>query len=338
MKKNIKKMAVIALAGVLAAGSALTASAESIEQGQWSQGTGDHASDWWFKLNADGSRFLANTWYWIKDADGVIRCYYFDANGWMVKDMTMEDGSVDAEGHYIQNGVVVTADESKPYATATVLQEAAPVAVVASNASVTTLSSATVGNPEAAGATSVMVIKSKSGKKAGGTVKNPIKGSGQGDNPGSATFALDYENASISGTTVTNNWANYSINLGRTVHPENTGSGTDWYVEDGTAELINTYIALDKYTAGNTSLDAFIGSYLADARGYKGGSLDGSVTLGAYNFVRLTKVKKTPYGDMYDHAYIRQIEGTNYAQILSVEQNGDSQDFLGALQTMARVR
>ena len=34
MKKNFKKMAVIALAGVLAAGSALSANAASIAQGQ----------------------------------------------------------------------------------------------------------------------------------------------------------------------------------------------------------------------------------------------------------------------------------------------------------------
>ena len=195
-----------------------------------------------------------------------------------------------------------------------------------------------VGNPDAAGTSSVMVIKAKSGTHKGGGYKTPIKASGQGDSPVNVTFTLPYENASVSGTTVTNNWANYSMNLGRQVQVENTGSGTDWFVEDENAVLINSYIALDKYTAGNTSLDSFISSYMADTRGFKNSSRDGSVNLGAYSFVRLTRTVKTPYGDMYDHAYIRQIEGTNFAQVLVVEQNGDNQDFMGALQTIARVR
>ena len=338
MKKNIKKMAVIALAGVLAAGSALTANAASIAQGQWSQGTDENAGKWWFKLNAEGTQFLANTWYWIKDTDGVIRCYYFDANGWMATDVTMEDGTVDADGHYVENGVVVTADESKDYATATVFAEA--TAAVETPASVGTyvVGGGQVGNPDAAGTSSVMVIKAKSGAHKGGGYKTPIKASGLGDSPVNAAFTLPYENASVSGTTVTNNWANYSMNLGKQVQVENTGSGTDWFVEDENAVLINSYIALDKYTAGNTSLDSFISSYMADTRGFKNSSRDGSVNLGAYSFVRLTRTVKTPYGDMYDHAYIRQIEGTNFAQVLVVEQNGDNQDFMGALQTIARVR
>ena len=258
----------------------------------------------------------------------------------------MEDGTVDADGRYVQNGAVVTADENQAYATAAnldavVAAQTAPVTVIANNAaaaSTGSLSAAVVGNPDAAGATSVMTIKSKSGKAAGGGYKNPIKGSGQGDSPVNATFALDYENATVSGTVVSNNWANYTMNLGTTVHSENTGSGTDWYVESGDAELINTYIALDKYVPGNTSLDAFIASYLADARGFKGAVVDGTVALGAYNFVRLTKTIKTPYGDEHDYTYVRQIEGTNFAQILTVETGSGTNDFMSALQTIARVR
>ena len=339
MKMNMKKMAVIALAGALAAGSAFSAAAASIEQGQWSTGTGEHANDWWFKLTADGSKFLANTWYWIKDTDGVIRCYYFDQNGYMVKDMVMSDGAVDADGHYIENGVVVTADESKDYATATVLDVQAAAAVETPAAvGVYKVGSGATGSPEAASSSSAMTIKGARGNAAGGGYKNPVKASGQGDSPVNAQFALDYESASVSGTTVTNNWANYAMNLGHTVQTENTGSGTDWFIEDDNAVLINSYIALDKYTAGNTNLESFIASYLADARGFKGGSRDGSINLGAYSFARLTKVVKTPYGDQYDHAYIRQIEGTNFAQILVTETNGDNQDFMSVLQTITRVR
>ena len=227
MKMNMKKMAVIALAGALAAGSAFSAAAGSIEQGQWSTGTGEHANDWWFKLTADGSKFLANTWYWIKDTDGVIRCYYFDQNGYMVKDMVMSDGAVDADGHYIENGVVVTADESKDYATATVLDVQAAAAVETPAAvGVYKVGTGATGSPEAASSSSAMTIKGARGNAVGGGYKNPIKASGQGDSPVNAQFALDYENASVSGTTVTNNWANYAMNVGRMVQSENTGSGT----------------------------------------------------------------------------------------------------------------
>lgn len=339
MKTGLKKIAVIAMAGALAAGTAFSASAASIAQGQWSQGTGEHANDWWFKLNEEGTSFLANTWYWIKDADGVIRCYYFDQNGWMATDAVLDDGAVDANGHYVVNGQVVTADESKDYATSI---DFAAIKTVQAAAATPTYAVATaagaVGNPDAATNVSAAVIKAKSGAKKGGGYKTPIKSSGQGDSPVNATFTLDYENAAVNGTVVSNNWANYTMNLGTTVHSENTGSGTDWYVESGDAELINTYIALDKYVPGNTSLDAFVASYLADARGFKGGALDGTVTLGAYNFVRLTKVVKTPYGDEHNYTYIRQIEGTNFAQILTVETGGGANDFMSALQTIARVR
>ena len=339
MKTGLKKIAVIAMAGALAAGTAFSASAASIAQGQWSQGTGEHANDWWFKLNEEGTSFLANTWYWIKDADGVIRCYYFDQNGWMATDAVLDDGAVDANGHYVVNGQVVTADESKDYATSI---DFAAIKTVQAAATTPTYAVATaagaVGNPDAATNVSAAVIKAKSGAKKGGGYKNPIKSSGQGDSPVNAVFTQEYENAAVSGSTVTNNWANYTMNTGRAATAENTGSGTDWFVLNGEAELISTYMPINKYTAGNTSLDSFIASYLADTRGFKGGSNSGATTLGAYSFVKLTKVQKTPYGDMNDYCYIRQIEGTNYVHILTVERNGDNYAFSDVLGTIARVR
>ena len=338
MKTGLKKIAVIAMAGALAAGTAFSASAASIANGQWSQGTGEHANDWWFKLNEEGTSFLANTWYWIKDTDGVIRCYYFDQNGWMATDSVLDDGAVDANGHYVVNGQVVTADESKDYATAI---DFAALKVVQAAAATPTYAVANaagaVGNPDAATNVSAAVIKAKSGAKAGGGFKNPIKASGLGDSPVNAAFTQDYENSAISGATVINNWANYSMNTVKVATTENTGSGTDWYVYNGEAELICTYMPINKYTAGNTSLDSFVASYIADARGFKGGVNSGAVNLGAFSFVKLTKTLPTPYGNMNDYCYLRQIDGTNYVQILTVERNGDNYDFSDVLATMGRI-
>ena len=338
MKTGLKKIAVIAMAGALAAGTAFSASAASIAQGQWSQGTGEHANDWWFKLNEEGTTFLANTWYWIKDADGVIRCYYFDQNGWMATDAVLDDGAVDANGHYVVNGQVVTADESKDYATSIDFAALKTVQAAATTPTYAVATSAGgVGNPDAATNVSAAVIKAKSGAKKGGGYKAPIKASGQGDSPVNATFAQEYASATISGATVTNSWAHYTMNTGRTATLENTGSGTDWYVNNGEAELICTYMPINKYTAGNTSLDSFVASYLADARGFKGGSNSGAVNLGSFSFVKLTKVLPTPYGNMNDYCYIREIPGTGYVQILTVERNGDNYDFSDVLGTISAI-
>ncbi len=316
MKKSLKKAALIAAAGAMLIGSALPAQAASLYDGQWCV----EDNGYWFKLNEKGDTFLANTWYWIKDSDGVIKCYYFDQKGWLATNQTIGEYTVNDQGQWVVDGVIQTRTEAEgDYATHTDLS-----AKAAAEAAATTVTPA---------ATTATAASTKKGSKY-------YKSSGAGDNPANATFTQAYENSSIAGSTVTNNWANFRMTFsGATPISETSGSGTDFYIdEDGISNIYVSYFPLDKYSAGNTSLDSFVNSYLGDARGFKGASRAGDVTLGAYNFVQLTKTMTTPDSTYTDHTYIRQVEGTNYAMVISVEQNGNSENFLSALNTMQRVR
>lgn len=70
----------------------------------------------WYYLNpnSDGTRGRMMTgWNWIKDGDGVTRCYYLNPNadgtrGKMAVNTTVENYTLDAEGHWIVDGVIQT--------------------------------------------------------------------------------------------------------------------------------------------------------------------------------------------------------------------------------------
>ena len=70
----------------------------------------------WYYLNpnSDGTRGRMMTgWNWIKDGDGVTRCYYLNPNadgtrGKMAVNTTVETYTLDAEGHWIVDGVIQT--------------------------------------------------------------------------------------------------------------------------------------------------------------------------------------------------------------------------------------
>ena len=92
---------VMALAGAMAAGMAMT----SFAAGWQKNDTG-----WWYGTNADNTTWHANGWQWIdSNNDGVAECYYFDANGYMLANTTTPDGyMVNADGAWTENGVVQT--------------------------------------------------------------------------------------------------------------------------------------------------------------------------------------------------------------------------------------
>jgi len=314
MRKSLKRAALIAATGAMLIGSAFSAQAASAYNGQWCQ---ESNGGWWYKLTEDGKTFLANTWYWIKDEDGVVRCYYFDYNGWLQTGKTIDGETVDANGRWVKNGKVQEGDASKEYATS----------IDFAKLHKTTTSSTNKTTTSTAG------LKKNGGKKT-------YKSSGKGDNPKSAAATQGYTNSTVTGSTITNSWANFQFTLsGATPKVDTTGSGTDIYTDsDTTSDLFITYYPMDKYTAGNTNIDTFITGFLADARGYKGGAKAADIQLGAYTFKQLTKTVNTPEGKMYDNAYIRAIDGTNYAMVITVEKNGNSQDYLSSLKTMAKVR
>lgn len=63
---------------------------------------------WWY--DAGNGIYLSNGWYWIDgNQDGTAECYYFDESGWMFADrMTPDNYTVDANGAWIENGVLQT--------------------------------------------------------------------------------------------------------------------------------------------------------------------------------------------------------------------------------------
>ena len=320
MRKSVKRAALIAATGAMLAGTAFSANAASIGNGQWCQ----EPTGWWYKLTEEGKpgEFVANTWYWIKDYDGVVRCYYFDQNGWLQTDKTIDGSTLDSNGRWVVNGKVQEAGESQEYATSvdfTALRQA-------EEAKQKTEAQAASSNTASSGTTAA-TGKSK-------TYKTPV--AGKGDNPANATFTQGYTNSTVSGSTVTNSWANFSMTLAG-AKIETSGDGTDVYIDsDTTSNIYITYYPIGKY--GTATLDGFVKGFLADARGYKGGTQSSDITLGAYSFKQLTKTIATPEGNSYDHAYIRVIDGTDYVMVITVEKNGNSEDYLSALQTMAKVR
>ena len=75
----------------------------------------DSDGNWYYlNPNSDGTRGRMMTgWNWIKDGDGVTRCYYLNPNadgtrGKMAVNTTVENYTLDAEGHWIVDGVIQT--------------------------------------------------------------------------------------------------------------------------------------------------------------------------------------------------------------------------------------
>ena len=321
MKKNLKRAALIAATGAMLIGTAFSAQAASKENGQWCQ----EADGWWYKLTEDGGKFLADTWYHIKDSDGVVRYYYFDQNGWLKTNATVDGYTLDENGRWVVNGQIQTAPESEDYATSVDFAQLKKAAASTNNNATTTTTTTTTTAAAAAKGKSTVTNNGKAWKT-----------SGNGDSPSKATFTQGYGSSSINGSTITNDWANFQITLaGAKVAGE--GDGTDIYIDsDTTSNIYFTFYPISKY--GTASLDGFVSGFLADARGYKGGTKSDDIALGAYTFKQLTKTVKTPYGDLHDHAYIRAVDGTDYVLVITVEQNGNSEDYLSALKTMTKVR
>ncbi len=77
--------------------------------GRWQQGSGSNAGKWWYN-NQDGT-YAKDGWFWIDgDEDGVAECYYFDANGWLVTQQSVEGYQVAGDGAWVDAGVVQIKD------------------------------------------------------------------------------------------------------------------------------------------------------------------------------------------------------------------------------------
>lgn len=68
------------------------------------------SSGWKYCVNEDNTNWYVNSWQWIDgNNDGVAECYYFTPMGYMYANTTTPDGyTVNADGAWVQNGVVQT--------------------------------------------------------------------------------------------------------------------------------------------------------------------------------------------------------------------------------------
>ncbi len=311
MKKSLKTIALLATTGALIAGSALSASAaESLYNGQWCN---EGEKGWWYKLNEDGSEFLANTWYWIKDTDGVVRCYYFSHDGWLQTNTTIDGYTLDENGRWTENGTIKT-DSSKNYATS--------VDFAKLNAKTDTGNTST-GNTASAAVNKANVASNKA-----------YKATGEGDVP-TSSYEQGYGSSSVSGNTAVNTWSHFQITLPSRPTVSSDGAGTDWTYDDDSAGtgISCSYRKVDEFTAGNTTLEGFITGYTSSLKGFakaksitkKGKAAtmctvanQGKKTFGGIEFTELRRESLSPAGTGYDYAYVRLVPGTSYVQVLEI--------------------
>lgn len=94
-----KKILTLVAAAVMTMAMSVTSFAAI---GQWRQ---DSVGWWWER---EGGSYLTNQWMWIDgNADGIVECYCFGPDGYMLANTTTPDGyTVDANGAWTVNGVV----------------------------------------------------------------------------------------------------------------------------------------------------------------------------------------------------------------------------------------
>lgn len=92
-----KKLFTAVIAGVMMMAMSMTALAAGWQKND---------TGWWWQ-RSNGS-YPTGEWKWIDgNADGIVECYYFDANGYMLADTTTPDGyTVNADGAWIVDGVI----------------------------------------------------------------------------------------------------------------------------------------------------------------------------------------------------------------------------------------
>lgn len=94
-----KKILTLVAAAVMTMAMSVTAFAHT---GVWLQ---DDTGWWWQRQNGN---YPTNQWVWIDgNGDGIVECYYFGPDGYMLANTTTPDGyTVDANGAWTVNGVV----------------------------------------------------------------------------------------------------------------------------------------------------------------------------------------------------------------------------------------
>ena len=83
---------------ILTAAMSITAFA-----GQWQR---DNTGWWW---QEDDGSYAVNSWQWLDgNQDGVYECYYFEPDGYLAVNTSVEGWQVNGDGCWVENGQVMT--------------------------------------------------------------------------------------------------------------------------------------------------------------------------------------------------------------------------------------
>lgn len=312
MKKRFKFIAGTTAIAALTIGTAMTSMAAVKGIGQWCEGlpdgskpavtnldSGNAQSNWWFVVSPDGvsadaSDCAANTWLWI---DG--KCYYFDAEGWMVKakdgaagtitDHTGATYHVNADGAWTDaNGVVMTNSENADEWNSVENLVGANAAAQAQDNTQSvpqTNSGAAASNNDVEGVPEGEHVATGSGKVA----------SSKGEKPDDSDHSNNsYQLGSKSGNTITNAWANYSLDFSGWTASTPEGNTDTIAIDD--ANIISIWFD----NLGSRSLSSFVNSRVD-------GTADGTEVLGGATYTKYKKSTPNPAGTITNYNYVRQI-------------------------------
>lgn len=78
--------------------------------GQWQQSSGK----WWYQ--EDDGTYPVSQWKWIEGENHLLKCYYFDEDGWLLTNTKIDDNEVNADGAWVKDGVIQTHQGTDPNA------------------------------------------------------------------------------------------------------------------------------------------------------------------------------------------------------------------------------
>lgn len=81
--------------------------------GQWKQ----DSTGWWYGTNENNTTWYNSGWQWVDgNNDGIAESYYFNSNGYIAVNATVDGYTVNNDGAWTVNGIVqtkqVTADNT----------------------------------------------------------------------------------------------------------------------------------------------------------------------------------------------------------------------------------
>lgn len=86
---------------------------------------GNESTGWWYGINEDNTSWYQNGWHWVDgNNDGIAECYYFQNDGYALRNTIAPDGSqVNASGAWVIGEAVQTKSLGLSVTSSTLSQE-----------------------------------------------------------------------------------------------------------------------------------------------------------------------------------------------------------------------